>query len=246
MIARFLFHRLPPVALVLIGLGFAGCATMMPRTTGIAQPPDVAQLKHLTDTDVQTQRVKDDGGSLWRSDSGLNSMFANVKARRIGDILTVHVVESASATNKATTKTDRGSSMSAGIDNFFNLESKFPTTRTDPSPFARVKGDITSAFKGDGETQRSGDLTTYISVRVVSLTPNGNMIIAGTRSVTINHEEQLIQISGIVRPEDVSSDNVVLSTRISDARIAYSGNGVLNDRQKPGWLTRIFDQVWPF
>ncbi len=245
-IAKAAFYRLLPAVMGLICIGLAGCATVMPHTSGIDQPPSVAQLKHMTPPESGPEPAKDDDGSLWRADSGLNGMFANAQARRVGDILTVDVVESASATNSAATKTDRGSSMAAGISNFFNLESKFPTTRTDFSPFGQVNGSLTSSFSGDGSTQRSGDLTTYISVRVVGLTPNGNLIIAGSRSVTINHEDGLIQISGIVRPEDVSSDNVVQSTRISDARIAYSGNGVVNDRQKPGWLTRVFDFVWPF
>ena len=185
-------------------------------------------------------------GSLWQEDAPLNNMFASAKARNVGDIITVRIVESASAKNKADTNTERKSAMSAGIDQFFNLESKFPSTRTDFNPFARVEADFKNKFDGTGETTRSGDLTATISARVVGLTASGNLVIAGSRGITINNEEQMLNLSGIVRPKDISAENQVLSSYISDAKIVYTGVGVLNDRQKPGWLTRAFDQVWPF
>lgn len=76
--------------------------------------------------------------------------------------------------------------------------------------------------------------------------PNGNLKIKGTREVTVNNEKQLITLSGIIRSRDISPDNIVLSTYISDAMIAYSGDGIVNERQRPGWLARILDVVWPF
>jgi len=75
--------------------------------------------------------------------------------------------------------------------------------------------------------------------------PNGNLEIVGTREVTVNSEEQTIALSGIIRPRDISPDNIILSTYISDAKIAYSGSGIINDRQRPGWMARILDWVWP-
>jgi len=185
-------------------------------------------------------------GSLWQEDAPLNDMFSSAKARKIGDIITIKIVESASAKNKADTNTEKNSSLSAGIDEFFNLESKFPDTRDDFNPFARIAADFSSGFDGKGETTRSGDLTAIISARVVGLTTTGNLVIAGSRGITINNEEQMLNLSGIVRPKDISAENEVLSSYISDAKIVYTGVGVLNDRQKPGWLTTAFDTVWPF
>jgi flagellar L-ring protein precursor FlgH len=80
----------------------------------------------------------------------------------------------------------------------------------------------------------------------MDILPNGNLIIMGSREVMVNREKQEITLSGIVRPRDVSAENVVLSTYISDAKIAYSGSGIINDRQRPGWLARAIDVVWPF
>jgi flagellar L-ring protein precursor FlgH len=81
---------------------------------------------------------------------------------------------------------------------------------------------------------------------VTQVLPNGNMVLVGSREVLINNENQIIQLSGVVRPRDIDADNLVLSTYLADARISYSGTGIINDRQKPGWLTKIMMTVWPF
>jgi len=109
-----------------------------------------------------------------------------------------------------------------------------------------VNGNISSDFEGTGETERSGALNAFMTAMIVDVMPNGNMVIEGNREVRVNAENQMITLTGLVRPRDISADNVILSTYIADARISYSGTGVLNDRQKPGWLTRALDKVWPF
>ena len=75
---------------------------------------------------------------------------------------------------------------------------------------------------------------------------NGNLIIQGNREVRVNHENQIITLTGMVRPRDISADNVIMSTYIADARISYSGSGIVNDKQRPGWLVRLLDNIWPF
>lgn len=184
--------------------------------------------------------------SLWNDNGPHASLFANAKARRVGDIVTVKIVEASQAANNATTDTSRESSISAGIDNFFNLESKFPATRPGFNPFAKVKGSLSSDFKGDGSTERSGNLTAQMTARVTEVMPNGNLRIIGAREITVNHERQTIVLTGLVRSRDISADNEVLSTYIADAQIAYSGTGVVMDRQRPGWLGRALDVIWPF
>ena len=176
-------------------------------------------------------------------------MFRNPKARKTGDIVTIQIVESSSASNNATTNTGRTSSLSMGIDSLFGLEDQY-TSGSKPhpffNPFGNLEGGLSSAFDGSGTTARSGDLTAYITAIVTKVLPNGNLEIVGTREVTVNNEKQMIALSGIIRPRDISPDNVILSTYISDARIAYSGAGVVNDRQRPGWGARIMDWISPF
>ncbi len=184
-------------------------------------------------------------GSLWRESGLLSDLFINPKARRIGDIVTIKIVESSTASNKASTQTGRSSSISGGIDSLFGIEKEFEDA-SHFNPFASIKSDLTSSFNGSGTTTRSGDLTAYITTRVTGVLPNGNLMITGSREVTVNNERQYISISGIIRPRDISPQNIILSTYISDARIAYSGKGVINDRQRPGWLARVIDTIWPF
>ena len=105
---------------------------------------------------------------------------------------------------------------------------------------------MSSDFDGSGSTSRSGDLSAFITCRVTQVLPNGNLHIVGSREVLVNHETQMIILSGVIRPRDINDDNVILSTFVSDAKIAYSGSGIVNDRQRPGWLANLLNSVWPF
>jgi flagellar L-ring protein precursor FlgH len=198
----------------------------------------------------------DSEGSLWQASSSLNGMFIDTKARNVGDIVTVKIEESAKATNKANTETERSSSLEAGIEKLFGLEDwwtndvmgnvKGSWPRIDPFGNPSIKGNMKSEFEGDGETSRSGSLDAYITCTVMEVKTNGNLKIVGTREVMVNYENQMIILSGIIRPRDIAEDNVILSTFVSDAKIAYSGSGVVNDRQRPGWLSNLMNTVWPF
>jgi flagellar L-ring protein precursor FlgH len=195
-------------------------------------------------------------GSLYAVGSSFNDFFIDTKARKMGDIVTVKISESSKATNSADTQTGRTSSLEAGIDTLFGMEDwyrdkvlgKIPSALPKPNPFGNpsVKGSMSSDFDGSGSTSRSGDLSAFITCRVTQVLPNGNLYIVGSREVMVNHETQMIILSGIIRPRDINDDNVILSTFISDAKIAYSGTGIVNDRQRPGWLANLLNAVWPF
>jgi flagellar L-ring protein FlgH len=222
---------------------FFGCAGRIKETKSL--------MDNIANEADKEPALKHDG-SLWQDGGPLSELFINPKARSIGDIVTIKIVESSSASNRATTNTGRSSSLSMGIDNLFGLEGRYdkssPTSKSPHpffNPFARANGDLSSTFDGSGTTTRSGDLTAYITARITKVLPNGNLEIVGTREVTVNSEEQTIALSGIIRPRDISPDNIILSTYISDAKIAYSGSGIINDRQRPGWMARILDWVWP-
>ena len=236
--------KTPTLLLVLIML--AGCssaattrnANIASTSAPVASPS--MRMQRSGDDFVQTQ------GSLWVEQGGLSEMFINQKARRIGDIVTIKIVETASATNQASTNTDRKNDMSIGLTNFFGLENRYTPTSSFFNPFSSLAGGYDSEFEGAGATKRSGALEAFITARIVRQLPNGNMIIEGNREVRVNNENQIITLTGMVRPRDISSDNIILSTYIADARISYSGSGIVNDRQKPGWLIRILDVIWPF
>ncbi len=223
-----------------------GCAARHKETK-----PKIEAIRHKA---VQKPQVVHEG-SLWKEASPLGDLFMNPKARKVGDIVTISIVESSSASNNANTGTSRESSLTAGIDQLFGMEDWYPDRYPHYSKYlsvfnkagkVAVKGSLQSAFKGDGATTRDGTMTAYITARVTKVFPNGNLKIAGSREIMVNSETQFISLTGIIRPRDISPDNIILSTYISDARIAYSGTGVVDDRQRPGWLANILNKIWPF
>lgn len=188
----------------------------------------------------------DPGGSIWRQ--GAASHFFDRKARNVGDIVTVNIVEKASAAQEASTETDRTSNMDASLDDIFGLPQNLGMTNFLGSgqPFSpSLKGDYARDFKGSGKTTRKNELVLTVSATVVEVLPSGNLRIRGQREVKVNREKQTIFLEGVIRPEDISPANSVVSTQIAEARIKYTGRGVLGDVQGPGWFSRIMDWIWP-
>jgi len=243
----------PAVFAVILFIGLAGCAG---NRNNIQPALQQLQAKEEMVRHRAPEPSVSNDGSLWQAHNSLNVMFMDTKSRNIGDIVTVEIDESAKASNKANTETGRTSSLEAGIEKLFGLEdwwtnqilpktgNDFP--KIDPFGNPSVKGNMKSKFEGDGATTRSGTLSAFITCSVVDVMPNGNLKIVGTREVMVNNENQLIILSGIIRPRDISDQNVIMSTFISDAKIAYSGSGIVDDRQRPGWLANMLNNVWPF
>lgn len=181
--------------------------------------------------------------SLWRDTTGL---FEDLRARRLNDLITVRVFENISASGKADTNAKRNSSLDAGVQDFFGLplsasvnKGRFMLT---PSVSASMEDD----FKGSGATTREGKLVGTITAKVVEVMPNGNLVIESRKDITINNERQTLVFRGMVRQDDVATDNSIVSSRVADAEIYFVGDGVIQDKQRPGWLVRILDKIWPF
>ena len=217
------------LSLVLVG----GCSSHVQEVTNVEplEEPVVANPKPQS------------AGTLWTGDDG--NWLADVKARRVGDIVTVIIKEQAKASKEATTDTSRDSSISAGISSFFGLE-KTVEEKTNINPSSMISASSGNEFKGEGKTTRSENLIATLTTQVVEVYPNGNLKIRGGKSVAVNNENQIIYLTGIVRPYDVTASNTVDSGSILNAQITYTGKGAISDKQKPGWLMRIFDNTWPF
>lgn len=238
------------IIVALVCASFLGCAGLGPVKKTSEASEEAAAEARLNNTapiihppPVERQSHE---GSLWRDNGPYSGLFTNYTARTVGDIVTVRIVENASAKGVAETGTEKDSSLTAGIDSFFNAEKRYPSTHPFFNPFSKVSGSFKNEFTGKGEIKRSNNLNAYISARVVQVMPGGNLRIAGSRYVNLNSEEQIITLSGIIRPEDISANNEIKSTYIADARISYHGVGVLTEHQNPGWLTRTLNTVWPF
>jgi len=212
----------------------AGCAPRTQEVTAAHEP--------LEEPVVANPRPQSPG-TLWNGDEG--SWLSDVKARRVGDIVTVIISEQAKASKEATTDTSRGSGINAGISTFFGLETTVADS-TNINPSSMVGANSSDSFAGKGKTTRSENLAATITTQVVEVYPNGNLKIRGGKSVAVNNENQIIYLTGIVRPYDVTADNTVSSGNILNAQITYTGKGAVSDKQKPGWLMRTFDNVWPF
>ena len=173
-------------------------------------------------------------GSLWPGQNGPNMLFADNKALRVGDIVTVYLVENVHALNTTTNTTTSKTQNSIGIS----------TGSTSPATNIAVGGG--EDYRGTGNSSRNEALTATISAMVMEVSSNGNMKIEGRRKMKINNEDQFIHITGIVRQEDINFDNSIMSTRIANSEIQYDGVGDLNDSNSGGWLTRAFKTIWPF
>lgn len=194
----------------------------------------------------QEDELHIDNGSLWSHRN--TSMFADHKAINVGDIVTVTISERASATKEATTTTGKTSSYSAGIPNLLGLEnSDFINDSNDHIDLSNlVNASVGNSFDGSGKTVRTDNLSASLTTQVVGKYPNGNLKIRGGKEVMVNNEVQIIYITGIIRPVDITAANSVDSEKILNARISYTGKGVISDKQKVGWLGRAMDAVWPF
>ena len=185
-------------------------------------------------------------GSLYSK--AANSLFSDHKARQVGDIVTVLISENAKASKEAKTSTGRTSNMSASIPNLLGLENSGLVTDFKPKPDLSnlVSADFTNSFEGNGSTSRKGELSASLTTQVIGTYPNGNLKIRGGKEVMLNSEVQIIYLTGIVRPVDITAANTVPSTKVLNARISYTGNGSISDKQEPGWIMRTLDNVWPF
>jgi flagellar L-ring protein FlgH len=190
-------------------------------------------------------RTENKSGTIWPGDRSTNSFFSDDRARRVGDIITVSILEATASKEQATTDLKRtGANVGLSVPNFFGLETnKFPSSI---NPASIVNATVKNDFSGDGATTRDGSMKATISAKVVEVMPNGNLAIEGKREISLNNERKEILFQGIVRPKDIAANNSVLSTQVADAKVILTGVGVIGEKQSPGWLSRIFDVVWPF
>ncbi len=176
-------------------------------------------------------------GSIFQASEGYAALHEGTRARRVGDPVTIVLVERTSASKSAGTNLDSGGGFSitpptTGALNLFNQSD------------ASISGK--RGFKGTGAADQSNALSGEISVTVAAVLPNGTMLVQGQKRVTLNRGDEFIQIKGIIRPTDIDANNRIASTRVADARIAYTGKGDVARAARQGWLSRFFQVISPF
>ncbi|MBY0298385.1 MAG: flagellar basal body L-ring protein FlgH [Methylobacterium sp.] len=236
---------------VLIGLGLSACNTVdrlsnigaQPVLTAIEDPTAQAGYKPVRLPMPDVQPVSYAPNSLWRT--GSRAFFKDQRAAKIGDLVTVKVNVTDKANLNNETKRSRANSESFGIPNAFGLETKTKLLGgTDPEKI--INTDSSTNSDGAGSIQRAETVTTNVAAIVTQVLPNGNLVIEGKQEIRINFEVRELIVAGVIRPEDIESDNTVDSTKIAQARIAYGGRGQITDVQQPRYGQQFLDIVLPF
>jgi flagellar L-ring protein precursor FlgH len=182
--------------------------------------------------------------SLWQPNA--HSFFHDPRASRVGDVITVDVTIADSGQISNTTNTGRTNSEAANLTNFFGLESQIPTLMQGADPSQLVNLGSKGAQQGSGSVNRSETISLTLAALVTQVMPNGNLVINGHQQVRVNAELRDLEISGVVRTEDITSDNTVNLAQIAEARIAYGGQGQITNMQQPRYGEQLFDILMPF
>ena len=178
-------------------------------------------------------------GSLWSSQAGYADAFRDVKARRVADLVTIQVLESTSALSEASTETVRDSSVDVNIPNLFGLEwrvAELPNL---------VDASSSADYTGDASTTRRSVVQTNVTAQVVEVFPNGNLLLQGDRELLVNGERQIVTFRGVARPNDISPQNVIPSTRIAEMEFEIAGKGIVSKTQEPGLIYKVLAGMWP-
>lgn len=243
--------RLAAVAALCLGLGACGAADRLanigrqPTLSAIQDPTAQPGYKPVRMPMPRPEPVSYAANSLWRT--GSRGFFKDQRAHQVGDIVTVKVKVTDQANLDNETKRTRANSESLGAKNLFGLESKIGGKIL---PGATASGllnaDSSGSSDGSGSIRRKEELVTNVAGVVTQVLPNGNLVVEGKQEIRVNFEVRELIVAGVVRPEDIESDNTVDSTKIAEARIAYGGRGQITDVQQPRYGQQVMDVLLPF
>lgn len=219
----------------LAGVPVSGCGPKTARTTAAG-----SLESYIAAATAQPAPQQNGDGSLWVGQGAYANLFRDFKAREVNDVVTILVEETTQANSAADATSNRDSSAQIGLSNLFGAEKKIKEITS------AVNGKSTTTFKGAGSTTRATTLSTTVTARVKAVLPNGYLVIEGVRELRLNNENQTIYLTGVVRPEDISSRNVVPSGSIAQMEVRVQGRGVVSQPLKPGLLYRILNGVFPF
>jgi flagellar L-ring protein precursor FlgH len=219
------------ISLLILALGvsgLAGCGLLPHR-----QPkPDPVVARVLPPPVPRTE------GAIYQTGQQME-LFADLKARRVGDVLTIRLTETTSASKSAVTKTTKTTSVNNTGPTLFGK-----TYTTNGVPIGTVTLAGADAFDGEGQSTQGNSLAGSLTVTVMEVQPNGNLVVQGDKTLKLNQGDEFVHVSGTVRSSDIATDNTVTSDRVADAHISYSGKGVIDSSNRMGWLARFFNSAF--
>ncbi|WP_114325257.1 flagellar basal body L-ring protein FlgH [Candidatus Colwellia aromaticivorans] len=221
------------VLVVMLISQISACSNTVELSKALPNDPDFAPILPETEEDAIIPT-----GSLFK-ENYVNNIYSDSKAHRIGDIISVILSESTQAKKNA--KTELKKENNAVLDPVIGLGGA-PVTIGGKSLQFGVNQN--SEFKGDSKADQGNSLSGDISVHVLRVLPNGNLMIRGEKWITLNNGDEYIRLTGVIRAKDINSNNTILSTKIANARIQYAGTGSFADTNEQGWLTKFFNSSW--
>ena len=224
------------IAIVLL----SGCVSVAKK------PPAAVQIKKTLSPAIIETTTKREEGSLWAETEAV-SLYPDQRARRVGDIVNIRIVEDPEAKLNANTSTGRQSDVTAKLKllGYMQVLGEM-NSRLPKYPDDLISSSLGMKFDGSGSSDRDGHIKAYVPAIIEKVFLNGNMFVSGKREIRVNHEIEYITITGIIRGEDIDQYNEISSSYVANAQISYSGKGLVADNQKPGWLMRILNHAWPF
>lgn len=220
------------ILLSVLLMQLSGCASIE-RAKVLPNDPDFAPIL----PEMEEEPVIPTG-SLFK-ENYVNNIYSDSKAHRVGDIISVVLSENTQAQKSATTELTKENSASLG--SVIGLGGAPITFKGDSLEFGYNQ---VSDFSGESETDQSNSLSGNISVHVLRVLPNGNLMIRGEKWMSLNNGDEYVRLTGIIRAQDISSSNTIMSSKVANARIQYAGTGSFADVQEQGWLSAFFSSSW--
>ncbi len=246
-------HLVRLAAATAIVAAIPGCNTLTrmsevgggPELTKITNPVARQDYRPVSLPMPAPQVAEDNPNSLWRA--GARAFFKDTRAKAVGDILTVKLNLKDKATLDNKSERERDDKEDTDVTNLLGLEAEFAKRlpqAVNPSNMASFGSK--SETKGDGSIERSEDIELTFAAVITQILPNGALVIFGRQEIRVNYELRELMVTGVVRPEDIESDNSVSHEKIAEMRVAYGGRGTMSDLQQPRWGTQVWDIIFPF
>jgi flagellar L-ring protein FlgH len=241
-----------PLVLLVLAATLAGCSQTLQRLSEVGGPPQMTPSSDPTkdpawrpvSLPMPTIRpLVPEANALWRPSA--RAFFADQRAAAVGDIVTVLVNITDAADMKNASNATRNGNETLGTPSLFGLENAIPRILPKATPSALVSTSSNNASTGTGEIKRNETITLRLAGVVTQVLPNGNLVVAARQQVRVNAELRELQVSGVIRPQDIASDNTVLHDRMAEARISYGGRGQLTEVQMPRYGQQVMDILLP-
>ena len=235
-------------------LSLTGCSTTMDRLSSVGQDPKMANIENPVEKadyrpvrmPMPAERMETrQANSLWMS--GRKSFFKDQRASQVGDIMTVlvSIADTAKLENKSEKTKDATESM--GMPNMFGLESQVTKVLPEATDVSNlVSTDSSTSDTGKGKIERKEEIDLKVAAIITQILPNGNMVIHGKQQVRVSNERRDLEVTGIIRPEDISTNNSISYEKIAEARISYGGAGMITDANRPRYGNELMDILLPF